>query len=213
MTSSEPQSSRLAKLSEAVVKRRLQLDLLEKQLTRAKKDLDATRSSLIIAEKARELLNLLVDARKRQTLDKIEALVTHGLKSVFENTAYKFEVEGKIVRKQLAYVFKLSDGKFESGDIENTRGGGIVNVISFLLAVVVQLLLEREARFFVIDEKFAHVAVRFLPNIADLLKAFAERMDIQFLMISHHAEHIESADVSYKVVKGSDGVSTIKRLN
>lgn len=205
-------SSRLSRIETDLHEDSVHHRIVSKQLKQYEDALKSTRTLLVTTEKTRELLNTLVNHKKRTTLDKIEALVTHGLQTIFENKDYHFRIEAKHVRKQIAYSFVLSDGQHESGDLTSTRGGGVVNVVSFLLAVVVQLMLDPTARTFVLDEKFAHVSARFVPNISELLETLSVRTKIQFLVVSHQSDLVEAADTAYELHKGSDGATKIKRI-
>jgi DNA repair ATPase RecN len=113
------------------------------------------------------------------------------------------------LRKQVVYSFLLKDPGHESLDIENSRGGGVVNVAAFLLTIVIQLLLDPKARTFILDERFAHVSARFVPNIGELLQELAQRMKIQVLLITHQPELAEAADLVYHFTKSRAGETTL----
>lgn len=207
MTQVQAVAARLEQAKLAKIKQSIHRE----QLAKLGEALEKSRADLTEAEKARELLNALVNHKKRTTLDKIESLVTFGLQTIFENPNYAFKVNTSIVRKQVAYTFTLSEGGHDSENITETRGGGVVNVVSFLLALVVQLMLDPKARFFILDEKFANVSSMFVPNIADLLATLAKRMNVQFLQVSHQDALTESSDVVYNVQKGADGVARMTK--
>lgn len=161
--------------------------------------------------KGKALLNSLVVDGRRDSLAKIEELVTAGLRAVFENDAYSFRIETKPLRDQVLYTFALDDGVHKSTDIVNERGGGVADVVSFILGVVVQLMLDPTARVFVLDERFKGVASVFRPNAALMLKKLAEQLNIQVIQVTHEEELAEGSDVVYRLTRDRNGVARVAR--
>ena len=56
------------------------------------------------------LFNKLVDEKRKQTMDKIVAVVSYGLQKVFENPDMKLAVTEKLQRNQKFYVIGYDDG-------------------------------------------------------------------------------------------------------
>lgn len=203
--------ARVHALADAANKDRIRKDILVEQRKVCSEDLDKTRAGLLRKQKTRELLNALIDQRKRSTLDRIEQLVTHGLRSVFENDAYVFSIITREERKQIAYAFQLGDNVFTTDEILDARGGALGNLIAFLLAVIVQAMLDPKAKLMLIDERFRNVPVKALPNVAILLNELSVKMGIQFIQVTQQEPLGEGADTLYLVTRDTGGVAVVHK--
>jgi len=133
-----------------------------------------------------------------------EQVVTYGLHSVFSN--YSFVVVGPEVKaNEIAIGFKIiervGDRDLERDPYEE-MGGGVADVLSFLLQfLMVFLLRDRINPVLFLDEAMKHLSVEFRPRMADLLAELANRTMVQIVLISHDPIFAEPADVVYSFTK------------
>lgn len=160
---------------------------------------------LLKYEKSVKLLQKLVEDKKQATVTKIEQLVSYGLQSVFEDDSYQFKIIDSIKRNQVDYEFIVtsdSNPSSEGVDIMDSRGGGLVNIISMLLRVIMLILTDRTAeRFLVLDEPFNNLSPIYHDNLVKLLKKLVAKLNFQILMVTHQRSLLELGDVVYEYKK------------
>lgn len=155
-----------------------------------------------LARQAAEIVQAAIEIRRLELRDRVESLVTRGLRAVFGRADLEFffepRVHGGIVGIVPALRSKFGDRTIEVGIVEG-HGGGIADVISFLLRVVVlSLARPKLTPFLVLDEPFRHVSLEYLRGCAQLLKELNRSAGIQFFLVTHKPDLLDAADVVYR---------------
>lgn len=167
-------------------------------------ELNSASSELITLRSDFDKLNLLtayfnkiVDSKRKEIIDKVINLVSFGLQTVLEDSTVRLMVSSKIQRNQKFYSFTLEQNGRETS-IVNAVGGGVINLLSFLLHVVL-LAVSSNRKILILDEPFSAVSENYRENIGEFLKLLAEKTNIQFIIVSHQNEINEAADVLYNI--------------
>jgi hypothetical protein len=152
--------------------------------------------------KAIEVLQAASETRRQELKDRVESLVTRGLRAVFGRHDYTFAFTVTFNRGVFGVVPVLRS-KFKGEELETEivegHGGGIADVVSFVLRVVIlSLARPRLAPVLVLDESFKHVSAEFLRGVGTLLKELNVSAGIQFILVTHRPELMDEADVIYR---------------
>ena len=105
----------------------------------------------------------------------------------------------------------MRDSRGLETDVIDARGGGLVNVASFLLRVLL-LLSARPvlSRVLILDESFVNISREYRPALTELLRRMVDEGGIQILLITHSDDLTDAADVVYRFAL-EDGVTVVKR--
>jgi len=152
--------------------------------------------------KAVEVVQAATETRRQELRDRVENLVTRGLKAVFLREDFEFGFNVSLKRDVFGVVpvlrSKFGDRDLETGIVEG-HGGGVADVVSFLLRVIVlSLARPAVAPVLILDESFRHVSPEYLRGCSTLLKELSSSAGIQFLLITHKDEMLDAADVIYQ---------------
>ncbi len=193
-----------------------QKQLVEQQVVELENEIESQKDLQDTALKARVLLEQLTDKKREIVRTKIEALVTHGIQTVF-GPDYDFRIEQKLSRNSVTFEYKirhLFKGEVHESDLRGYHGGGLVALVGFLLRVVM-VLFTRPARRKVIflDETMAALDGEKRAPFARLLVTLADQLDMQFVLITHSIEYTTDADTSYEVVPNGDGTSRLELIS
>lgn len=136
----------------------------------------------------------------------VEQLVTQGLRSIFENPSIKFNIDFVSKRNQIEAEFTLSkekEGTCIQGDILSTYGGGVADVISFSLRIIIMRLLKIKGPL-ILDEPGKMISAQFIGAFGRFLTEVSTAFDQQIIMITHTDKLIEFANNTIEVrqVKG-----------
>lgn len=194
--------SRLHELERKVAKAEGLRDGHLAALTKARKRLEAANSKIETLEAAAELLQAATETRRGELKDRVEVLVTRGIRAVFDRPDYEFAFNVTRQRGFMGVVPVLrSDyhGKRLEASLREGHGGGVCDVVAFVLRVVIlSLVRPKMAPILILDESFRNVAAEHLRGVASLLVELNRSAGIQFVLVTHKPELLDAADVIYR---------------
>jgi len=183
--------SRLGKVHATVssIDQRLQYEAATiTRLSARIKQLEEEKAMLV---KAVGTLDRCVQIVSANGIGKIEGIVSDGLRRVFNNDHIGLLIEKKETARGNSYRLLVKKGE-TVGNPMDSFGGGVQNVVAFLLRVI---LIKRFklAPFIALDEQFSNVSPEYQPRIAKLLKTLAG-LGFTILIVSHQPTITRGAD-------------------
>jgi DNA repair ATPase RecN len=171
---------------------------------------DAQEQAAVYEQAAALLRSYSTEAAEKLRSD-IEKLVTYGVQSVFGDESLSFKVTNRVLRGVQVVEFALVSNGVER-PVLGSHGGGVAEVVGFILRVVVVLLSSRRP-FLVLDEPFARVSVNYRPRLAQFVAELVERTSLQLLIVTHDADLPEVADRHYRLTlrEGKTEVQLVPR--
>jgi len=168
----------------------------------------------------KKLIELIVMVREKianigiETQNKIKSYIENtvikGLKEVL-GKEYAFEVNFEINRNKPEAFLYLIKGKNKYSFDEESFGGGVYDVVSLLMRLVIWAMnYDRTEPFFALDEpfKFLH-GEEHIEGIKVLLQELRE-MGIQFLITSVDGALGDLADRAWTCFQNEKGISYLK---
>jgi DNA repair exonuclease SbcCD ATPase subunit len=131
----------------------------------------------------------------------IEAMVTHALQFTFgPELSFKVELTERRGQPEADFYVVSNYGGFEVRNTpQDSRGGGVVDVIS--LALRISLLHAARPAIpgpLLMDEPGKHLSEQFAPNLARFLKVVSDT-GRQVIMVTHNTHLTDAADAVYNV--------------
>lgn len=204
-------SNRLNKVKDYVFSKRAEKQALENHLSTINIQLAEKEKSLALLEKSLVALQKLTDLKKKETTEKIENIISFGLQTIFEDSSYQFKILDSIKRKQVVYDFRVYSDSFKSAEgvsILDSRGGGVISIVSFLLRLVLMCMMDKKAeRFMALDEPFNALSENYHENLVSAIKSITEKLGVQLLVVSHQKSLDAFGDVVYEL-KQVNGVTS-----
>ena len=201
-------NAELDALSQKHLRRVGQRDLLSSNLVRYERERNDLSNLLSEVDQSIAILTKLAELKRKDLEERVESILTYALTSVFEQP-YQFKIYSTLRGNQIRMEFKIEKNGAET-DIIDGQGGGIVDVVSFVLRVVNLLLYKPNVRKLIILDEFGkHSSREYLPNVASLIKELSERTGIQFLIVTHASELIECGDVTYHTSINNQGYTSL----
>jgi len=184
---------------------------LEKQLSSTETKIRDTKKQLKRQEKAREIIKAVGLKTQQQLQYHISDITTLALEAVFDNP-YRMEVEFVQRRNKTECDLLFERGK-ERFDPLTASGGGAVDVASFALRIASwSMKRPRSRNTVVLDEPMKFLSRDLHPRASAMIQEISEKLDIQFIIITHDKGLAEHADKTFEVaLKGN--VSEIVELN
>ena len=142
--------------------------------------------------------------------DYIESMVTTGLKAVFEED-YQFVIDFDIKRNKPEAKISLRVHGDEV-DPSNSVGGGVLDVASFALRVVLWSIENpKSSNVIILDEPFKFLHGK-IENAMKMVKDLSKKLNIQFILVSQIPEISECADKIFLVTHNNE-YSIVKEVN
>ena len=149
--------------------------------------------------KALAVLDKAIQVISANGLGKVESIVSDGLNLVFDQDL-QLVLERKEGAKGDSYRLMVKQGDVV-GPPMDTMGGGVVNVISFLLRVIM-IQRFKLSKMIVLDESFSNVSEAHIPAVSEMLKSLCDDHGYTILLVTHQSKFTAYADRVYRVEEG-----------
>lgn len=126
----------------------------------------------------------------------ITTLVNMAILAVFDD-APKFKMEIVVRRNKTECDLLFVEGNNKDKPVDSS-GGGLLDVVSFALRVVV-LSFTNLDRVLIIDEPFKFLSVNKSNKVAHMLAEISKTLGVQIIMVSHMEDINITADTTYEV--------------
>lgn len=166
-------------------------------------EVSVLKTDIDVLTKSSAVLKHLLDVMVKDELQRMAALVSYGLKTIFDDQDLSFVPV--ITKKADKLHVEL---KTRNGTVEGEFGsfGGSVAVVESLLLRVLCILKMGFARFMLLDETFAAVGEEYLQNTGRLVAELAKKMGMDVLLVTHQKEFMDTADHVYRVKESDKGL-------
>ena len=151
-------------------------------------------------QKALALIDRAIEMVSAHGIGKMESIVTAGLRQVFDDPKLGFVVEKRETARGASYRLLVRHGE-TMGNPMVSFGGGVQNVIAFLLRIILVKRFKL-AKFLCLDESFNNVYSRYLPRVSTLLQTLCSDYGFTILAITHQPRLAQAASLIYEVVPG-----------
>lgn len=144
-----------------------------------------------------------------ETKASIEAFLSLSLQQIFGGSI-SIELLQEVKRDRVETKIVLHGeeaGEKYSGPPDEVSGGGIQNVISFLLRFLALRRMKLQP-IMILDEAFRNVSVDHLPKVCSFLQHLTKEHSLDILAITHDPNLINSANRAYSLAK-TNGELTI----
>ena len=149
--------------------------------------------------KALAVLDKAIQIISANGLGKVESIVSDGLNLVFDQDL-QLLLERKEGAKGDSYRLMVQQGDVVGPPID-TMGGGVVNIISFLLRVIMIQRFKLN-KLIVLDEAFNNVSADFLPRVSEMLRSLCDDHGYTILSITQAPLLASAANRVFRVEAG-----------
>lgn len=182
-------------------------DLVVQNLKSVQESLTKSRHEGEVLDGVKILLEALGKTGQESVKRYVEPLVTEALEYVF-SSGMKFELSFVERRNQMEvdFLIKGIDGNSFSGSLEDTKGGGVLDVVCLVLRIVLAYVFKIEGPILV-DEPTRFVDETHNPRVGSLLRELSERFKRQIILITHSSQLAAYGDKIYNVAMDPSGIS------
>lgn len=191
-------------------KRKGKKEQIEENLSEVKKQKDKLKRRQINIEQAQKIIQTVAKQTQQELEYHISELVSLALSAVFDDPySLNLEFVEKRGKTEAEITFERAGEKISP---IQASGGGAVDVASFALRVALWNLRRRATRnTIVLDEPMKFLSKNLLPKAGEMIKELSEKLGLQFIIVSHLKELVDSADKVFEIdIK--KGISNVKEV-
>ena len=178
--------------------------MLDRQLAELGDKIGGQQGRVDVLSRAQAVFETLLDEGQNKILRMVEQVATAALSEVFQQDI-KFLCSVNVKRGVQCLEFEVEvDGKRR--DPRTGLGGGLVDVLGFILQFVLVKLTPNVAPVLVLDEPFRNVAKRFHGTLGTAVVRLAEATGVQIIMITHE-QGLVVGDRQYVVSNDGTGAT------
>jgi len=193
--------NKLTVFKEKLIRLKTLKDDKQNQLEKKVVECSALQDSITSLSRTIELLEQSNIVSREFVRVEVEKLVTQGLQIIFDDPYVKFNIDFVTKRNQIEAEFSLSrtntDIKIQ-GDILSTYGGGVADIISTSLRIIMMQLMKLKGPL-VLDEPGKNISIQFISNFGKFLTKIAETFERQIILITHNEVLAEFASSRIEV--------------
>lgn len=198
-----------------LIEKEVRRDTLNESKEKLNTRLNESKEYIELYEKTVILLQHAISYARQQSKILIEKIVTECLRYVFK-TNIRFIIKDEITKKSAGMEFYVTD---ENGNVDNltkpedSRGGGIVDVVSLGLRLSISQILTSNGVLgpIILDEPAKYVSNDYISNVGLYLKDFAAFYDRQIIMVTHDNYLSEIGNAVFQVEQ-TKGLSSVKKV-
>lgn len=179
---------------------------VRESITSTQSVLDKLRAEALVIEETGLVLQTVGQATQEQLGIKLEDVVTMGLETVFpDDTDWRFKADFVQRRGQTEVDLLLADSQGNRIRPSDQDGGGLVDVVAFVLRVALWSLSRETRPTIILDEPWRNLHSReYHSRVARLVKVLSEKLGLQFIIITGEDEGPE-------LLAGADRVITVRK--
>lgn len=181
---------------------------IEIQINTLKKEIDQHLQNLNLGAQAINFIERTANQQRSIIKDKVESVITDALKEIY-GQQYSINFDYSMKRNKTSVDIYLTKHT-ELGDIVRKQGGfggGVSDVISLPLKLLVLLALQNNDKILIADEPGKHMDER-VDKFGYFLKDVCDKLGIQLIVLTHHNCLSEFSDSVYQV-KMTDKITTV----
>lgn len=167
---------------------------------------EENRNRILALEQALVFVQDVAQKTQEQLVLHIQDVVNTALDTCFPDE-YEFNLVFEIKRNKTEARLVFMKNGFEIDPME-ASGGGVVDVASFALRIAAWSL-GKTNNVICLDEPMKFLSRDLQPRAGEILQEISKKLGIQFIMVSHVADIIQSADRVFEI-NLNKGASMVK---
>lgn len=185
------------------------IEILSNQNKKLNNEIGALINEISVLDSCATFFNKTIELKVDEVSSKIEDIINKGLAYIY-GADYRFKLHKSIKRNKTTFSFELCNIESGVAGFEETHGGGIMSLISFLFRIVVIAILNKP-RLIMLDETLSAVSIEYQEKLSNFIKQIADDMGFTIVVISHQPTLAEKSHIQY-VVSKAQGFSKVLRV-
>lgn len=204
-----------ANFRDDIIDRKGQLKVIEKDLAEKIKEKNELAEKIELYQQVNLVFQSAAEFAREQSKTSMERLVTNALDIVFPgDLTFNIEMQEKGNKTDAElYVSSTYGGEhIVKSEPQESRGGGIVDIISLALRVaLLETSTPKLTGTLILDEPAKHVSQEYSQNVAEFLNMVVNSFQRQIIMVTHNNYLSDTGNKTFEVKIDQGATSVIPR--
>lgn len=173
------------------------LETQHEKLIKAKSQLENVTQAI---ENVQVFIQNIAQETQNTIRMRIQNIVQSAIDTCFPYE-YHFQMNFETRRGKTECDLYLETDAGERVNIQDAAGGGVADIVSFGLRIAAWTI-SRTDNIILLDEPFKFLSRDLRPLGAEIIKRISDKLNIQFIIITHDSEILDIADKEFKIKSG-----------
>lgn len=204
--------NKIAQLQKQYVLQKNKNEELNKKINSLQDEIQQHKQNLRLGIQAINFIEKAANHQRSLIKDKIQSVITDALKQIYGNQ-YKIQFDYTMKRNKTSVDIYLTKHT-QLGDIIRKQGGfggGVSDVISLPLKLLVLLALQKNDKILIADEPGKHMDER-VDKFGYFLRNICDKLGVQLIVLTHHQCLSEFANSVYEVGMQNKVTTLVQRI-
>lgn len=187
-----------SELSKRYIETQAKFDILVSDVKRLETETLKLVDNMKMIDSAKNFLINFSEHSRARIKNKLERIVNSALAGIFDDKVMEFKLIPNRTKRGLDYdVYLETNGKMTP--LSDSKGGGVLDIVALSLKIAfLRLYRNFNRQTMILDEPFKNLDAVRVPKAVMWLKQISEKMEIQFIIVSHCKDLIEKSDSVYE---------------
>ena len=175
-------------------------------------NIEQSQNNLRLGIQAIDFIEKCANHERSIVKDRVEAVISDALKQIYGNE-YSINFDYSMKRNKTSVDIYLTKHT-KIGDVVRKQdgfGGGVSDVISLPLKLLVLIALKDNAKVLIADEPGKHMDQR-IDKFGYFLKQVSSKLGVQLIILTHHASLAQFADTVYQISMQDEVTTLVQKL-
>ena len=212
MIFNELYEKKISELEKQFILQKNNNEQLNKKITVLEQEVEQHKENLRLGIEAINFIEKAANNQRSLIKDKIESVITDALKEIYGDE-YEITFDYTMKRNKTSVDIYLTKHT-KLGDIVRKQGGfggGVSDVISLPLKLLVLLALQTNDKILIADEPGKHMDQR-VDKFGYFLRNICDKLGVQLIVLTHHQCLSEFANSVYEVSMQNKVTTVVQRI-
>ena len=213
MIFNELYEKKISELEKQFILQKNNNEQLNKKITILEQEVEQHKENLRLGIEAINFIEKAANHQRSLIKDKIESVITDALKEIYGDE-YEITFDYTMKRNKTSVDIYLTKHT-KLGDIVRKQGGfggGVSDVISLPLKLLVLLALQTNDKILIADEPGKHMDQR-VDKFGYFLRNICDKLGVQLIVLTHHQCLSEFANSVYEVSMQNKVTTVVQRIS
>ena len=213
MIFNELYEKKISELEKQFILQKNNNEQLNKRITVLEQEVEQHKENLRLGIEAINFIEKAANHQRSLIKDKIESVITDALKEIYGDE-YEITFDYTMKRNKTSVDIYLTKHT-KLGDIVRKQGGfggGVSDVISLPLKLLVLLALQTNDKILIADEPGKHMDQR-VDKFGYFLRNICDKLGVQLIVLTHHQCLSEFANSVYEVSMQNKVTTVVQRIS
>lgn len=185
---------------------------LQKEIQKIQEETEFLKQQLRLGVQAIDFIQKCANHQRSIVKDKVQNVISDALKEIYGDQ-YSIQFDYSMKRNKTSVDIYLTKHT-QLGNVirkQDGFGGGVSDVISLPLKLLVLMALKDNSKILIADEPGKHMDQR-IDKFGYFLRAVSQKLGVQLIILTHHESLAQFADSVYQISMKNEVTTLVQKI-